>query len=143
MGNWQIDIIGTTDLSHKILDRARLGRFAQLEISRGLPANYLVKYFKRHGLEWEVCEQVRSMVRFQQLDLREIPRKFGSFDLALCRNVLIYFDVDTKRKIVQSIRANMASGGMLLLGSAETLMNLDAGFERKLAAGAAYYRDER
>lgn len=139
LGSWQIDILGT-DLSHQILDRARLGRFAQIEISRGLPASYLVKYFKRHGLEWEVCEPVRRMVRFQQLDLREVPRSFGTFDLALCRNVLIYFDLDTKRKIVQSIRANMASGGMLLLGSAETLMNLDAGFERKLAGIAAYYQ---
>lgn len=139
MGTWQIDILGT-DLSHQILDRARLGRYAQIEISRGLPAAYLVKYFKRHGLEWEVCEQVRRMVRFQQLDLREIPRSLGSFDLALCRNVLIYFDVDTKRKILSSIRSNMASRGMLLLGSAETLMNLDAGFERKLAGMAAYYQ---
>jgi chemotaxis protein methyltransferase CheR len=139
MGSWQIDIVGT-DLSHQILERARLGRFAQLEISRGLPASYLVKYFKRHGLEWEVSEQVRRMVRFQQLDLREIPRAFGSFDLALCRNVLIYFDLETKRHIVQAIRSNMAPGGMLLLGSVETLMNLDVGFERKLAGTAAYYQ---
>jgi len=139
LGSWQIDILGT-DLSHQILDRARQGRYAQIEISRGLPAAFLVKYFKRHGLEWEVSEQVRRMVRFQQLDLREIPRSFGSFDLALCRNVLIYFDLATRREIVQSIRANMAPRGVLLLGSAETLMNLDASFERKLAGPAAYYQ---
>lgn len=138
LGSWQIDILGT-DLSHQILTRARAGRYAQIEISRGLPAAYLVKYFKRHGLEWEVSDQVRRMVRFDQLDLRQIPRSFGPFDLALCRNVLIYFDLETKRKIVQAIRATMAPGAILMLGSAETLLNLDAGMTRKMAGTAAYY----
>ncbi len=138
LGSWQVDILGT-DLSHQILTRAREGRYAQIEISRGLPAAYLVKYFKRHGLEWEVSDQVRRMVRFEQLDLRQVPRLFGPFDLALCRNVLIYFDLETKRKIVQSIRATMIAGGILMLGSAETLLNLDAGLTRKIAGTAAYY----
>jgi chemotaxis protein methyltransferase CheR len=138
MASWQIDILGT-DLSHQIIERARIGRYAQIEVNRGLPAPYLVKYFKRHGLEWEVCDPVRRMVRFQQADLRQIPRLFGPFDLVLCRNVLIYFDIETKRKILQSIRPMMAPRGILLLGGAETLLNLDAGFERKLAGPAVYY----
>ena len=140
MGNWQLDILGT-DISHKILDRARKGRYAQIEVSRGLPASYLVRYFKRNGLEWEVTDTVRKMVRFQQLDLRHIPKAWGPFDLTLCRNVLIYFDIETKRKIVQGVRATMNSGGMLLLGSAETLLNIDVGLERKLAGTAAYYQN--
>ena len=139
LGSWQIDILGT-DLSHQILERARVGRYAQMEINRGLPSAYLVKYFKRHGLEWEVSDQVRRMVRFQQLDLRQIPRMFGPFDLVLCRNVLIYFDVETKRKIVQAIQATMTPGSMLLLGSAETLLNLESKLDRKLAGAAAYYQ---
>ena len=139
LGSWQIEILGT-DLSHQILARARAGRYAQIEINRGLPAAYLVKHFKRHGLEWEVSDAVRRMVRFEQLDLRQIPRLMGPFDLALCRNVLIYFDLDTKRKIVQSIRTTMAPGGILVLGSAETLLNLDAGLERKVAGAAGYYQ---
>ena len=139
LGSWQIDILGT-DLSHQILERARVGRYAQMEINRGLPAPYLVKYFKRHGLEWEVSDQVRRMVRFQQLDLRQIPRMYGPFDLVLCRNVLIYFDLETKRKIVQAIQATMTPGSMLLLGSAETLLNLESTLERKLAGSAAYYQ---
>jgi chemotaxis protein methyltransferase CheR len=138
MGTWQIDILGT-DLSHRIIERARVGRYAQIEVNRGLPAAYLVKYFKRHGLEWEVSETVRRMVRFQQIDLRQIPRMMGPFDLVLCRNVLIYFDLETKRKILQSIRPTMAASGMLLLGGSETLLNLDAGFNRKLAGSAVYY----
>jgi chemotaxis protein methyltransferase CheR len=138
MGTWQIDIFGT-DLSHRIIERARVGRYAQIEVNRGLPAAYLVKYFKRHGLEWEVADTVRRMVRFQQIDLRHIPRGLGPFDLVLCRNVLIYFDLETKLKILQSIRPAMAPGGLLLLGGSETLLNLDAGFHRKLAGTAVYY----
>lgn len=138
MGTWQIDILGT-DLSHRILDRARTARYAQIEVNRGLPAAYLVKYFKRHGLEWEVNETVRRMVRFQQIDLRHIASSLGPFDLVLCRNVLIYFDLETKRRILQSIRNTMGASGILLLGGSETLLNLDAGFERKLAGSAVYY----
>jgi chemotaxis protein methyltransferase CheR len=139
MGAWQIDIVGT-DLSHQILERAKVGRFAQIEVNRGLPAPYLVKYFKRHGLEWEVSDQVRRMCRFQQADLRQLPRNLGPFDLVLCRNVLIYFDIETKRKILQSIRTTMGAGGILLLGGAETLLNMDAGFDRRLAGSAVYYQ---
>lgn len=138
MASWKIDILGT-DLSHRILDRARAGRYAQIEVNRGLPAAYLAKYFKRHGLEWEVCEPVRRMVRFQQADLRQLPRLLGPFDLVLCRNVLIYFDMETKAKILQSIRSTMAHGGILLLGGSETLLNIDACFERKLTGPAVYY----
>jgi chemotaxis protein methyltransferase CheR len=136
---WQIDILGT-DLSHQILERAKIGRFAQIEVNRGLPAPYLVKYFKRHGLEWEVSDQVKKMVRFQQADLRQFPRNLGPFDLVLCRNVLIYFDLETKRKILQSIRATISPNGILLLGGSETLLNLDAGFDRKLSGAAVYYQ---
>jgi chemotaxis protein methyltransferase CheR len=82
---------------------------------------------------------VRRMVRFQQADLRQLPRLLGSFDVVLCRNVLIYFDMETKSKILQSIRGTMATGGILLLGGSETLLNIDASFERKLAGPAVYY----
>jgi chemotaxis protein methyltransferase CheR len=139
MAAWQIDIFGT-DLSHQILERAKIGRFAQIEVNRGLPAPYLAKYFKRHGLEWEVSDQVKKMCRFQQADLRQLPRSMGPFDLVLCRNVLIYFDLETKRKILQSIRATMGAGGILLMGGAETLLNMDAGFDRKIAGAAVYYQ---
>jgi chemotaxis protein methyltransferase CheR len=138
MGTWQIDILGT-DLSHRILERARLGRYAQIEVNRGLPAAYLAKYFKRHGLEWEVSDAVRKMVRFQQVDLRHIPRMLGAFDLVLCRNVLIYFDLETKREILNTMRELMNPQGVLLLGGAETLLNIDAGFHRRLAGAAVYY----
>jgi len=139
LSTWQIDILGT-DLSRQILEKARAGRFAQIEINRGLPAVYLAKYFKRQGLEWEVSDQVRRMVRFEPLDLRQIPASLHSFDLVLCRNVMIYFDMDTKRKIVQALRGTMAAGGVLLLGSAETLLNLDNSLERKVAGTAVYYQ---
>jgi chemotaxis protein methyltransferase CheR len=118
-GDWQIDIVGT-DLSEQILERARAGKYMQIEVNRGLPAPYLVKYFRREGLDWQLKDQIRRMVRFRRFDLRQSMHGLGPFDVVMCRNVLIYFDVDTKKKILGEIRRVMQQGGYLLLGGAET-----------------------
>ncbi len=139
--DWNIDILGT-DLNEKMVERARHGAFAQMEVNRGLPATYLVKYFERHDLEWCVKPILRRMVRFEKFDLRQPMRVMTSFDFVLCRNVLIYFDVDTKRKILAQISRIMPAGGYLLLGAAETTMNLSEAFERHVIEGASFYRNK-
>jgi chemotaxis protein methyltransferase CheR len=126
---WNIQILAT-DLSEQIIERARQGRYPQIEVNRGLPANYLVKYFDRHGLDWQIKDHVRSMVRYETFDLRNSMRSKGLFDVILCRNVLIYFDVETKKKILRELRACLFSGGHLLLGGAESTLNLDNEFTR-------------
>ena len=135
---WNIRIFGT-DINTQIIDRARIGRYMQIEVNRGLPARYLVKYFHRVGLEWQIKDEVRRMVEFAQFDLRQKMTNMGPFDLVLCRNVLIYFDTETKRKILGEIRGVLAQKGLLVLGSAETTMNLDDRFIRRPIDQATFY----
>jgi chemotaxis protein methyltransferase CheR len=136
---WKVQILGT-DLNQQILDKAAAGKYLQIEVNRGLPAKYLVKYFTRAGLDWQICDALRSMVKFQRFDLRTSMSSFGPFDLIFCRNVLIYFDVDTKKQILASIRRTMSPGGLLALGAAETTINLDSAYTRVVHGAATFYQ---
>jgi len=137
--DWNIEILGT-DISNQILDRARAARYLQIEMNRGLPASLLVKYFQRAGLEWQVKDDVRRMARFTTLDLRDNMTPLGYFDVVLCRNVLIYFDLETRKRIFAGMRGQMFPGAYLVLGSSETTFNLDATFERKTMGGSTVYQ---
>ncbi len=134
----QVEIIAT-DLSEQVLARARAGRYVQFEISRGLPTPLLLKHFSKVGLDWQLDAEVRAMVRFEKMDLRGNLSGIGPCDLVLCRNVLIYFNADTKRQILASIARTLNPGGLLVLGCAETLLNLDHGFERKQFGQSTFY----
>lgn len=129
LAGWNLQILGT-DLSYQILDRARSGQYLQIEVNRGLPAQLLVKYFQRTGRQWQIKEEVRRMVRFTPFDLRQPMNTLGPFDLVLCRNVLIYFELETRRRILTNLRTTIVPGGYLLLGSSETTFNLDESFVR-------------
>jgi chemotaxis protein methyltransferase CheR len=133
--DWNINILGT-DFSSAIVGRARAGKYHQIEVNRGLPASLLVKHFTRSGVEWQLSDAVSRMVRFETIDLRDSMRSLGPFDLVFCRNVLIYFDAETKSKILKEIHGTLFRGGWLLLGGAETAFGVDEHFER-LAIGSA------
>jgi len=134
-----VEILGT-DLSEQILDRAREGKYVQFEVNRGLPAPYLVKYFRREGLDWQLKDEIRSMVKFRRFDLRQPMAGLGKFDIVFCRNVLIYFDVKTKIEILNQILSVLNPGGYLILGGAETTLNLQGSFERVPIGTTAAYR---
>lgn len=136
---WKVQIFGT-DLNQQILDKAAAGRYLQIEVNRGLPAKYLVKYFTRAGLDWQISDALRAMVKFQRFDLRTSMSSFGPFDLIFCRNVLIYFDVETKKQILASLRRTMNPGGLLALGAAETTINLDSAYTRVVHGAATFYQ---
>lgn len=137
--DWSIEIVGT-DLSEQILARARQGRYAQIEVNRGLPVAYLVKYFTREGLDWQLKPEVTRMVSFRKMDLRDSFRGMGPFDVVFCRNVLIYFDTETKKKILGAIRSTIQPGGYLALGGAETSVLVSDLFERVSIGQATLYR---
>jgi len=118
MGGWDIEIFGT-DLSRKTVARAKAGRYHQIEVNRGLPAALLVKYFRRSGVEWQLSDPILRMARFEHFDLRQSMRTLGPFDLVFCRNVMIYFDAETKRNILRELHGTLFRGGWLLLGGAE------------------------
>ena len=139
-GNWDIQIVAT-DLSSKILERARTGRFFQIEVNRGLPASLLVKYFQRCEREWQIQESVRRMVSFVPFDLRDDMSVLGKFDIVLCRNVLIYFDVPSRKKILAGISQVLFPGGYLLMGSSETTFSLSGSYSRRCLDKAVFYQN--
>jgi chemotaxis protein methyltransferase CheR len=125
----EVEILGT-DLSAQVLERARQGVYLPFEVKRGLSPACLNRHFTHNGLQWQLKDEVRRRVRFQQLDLRCDFRFLGVFDLILCRNVLIYFDLPTKSQILDRIHGMLLPGAKLVLGHAETVLNLHPGFER-------------
>jgi chemotaxis protein methyltransferase CheR len=138
-GDWNLQILAT-DLSSQILDRAAAGRYLQIEVNRGLPAAMLVKYFRREGLDWQLKDEVRRMVRFAPLDLRQQLRGMGPYDLVLCRNVLIYFDMETRKKIIAGLQGSLVPGGYVMLGASETTFNLDESLIRKTIRNTIVYQ---
>jgi len=139
LGDWRIRILGT-DLSERILERARAGKYLQIEVNRGLPVAALIRHFERAGLDWQLKDEVRRMVQFKSFDLRQSMAALGPFDVVFCRNVLIYFDAETKKKILDQIHGTLFRGGHLLLGGSETTLNVTNRFERKILAQTVLYQ---
>jgi len=126
---WNIKLIAS-ELSAEMLARAREGRYSQLEVNRGLPAKLLVKYFRQHGVDWQIAEELRSRVEFVAINLAGYWPVLPPMDIILMRNVLIYFGVETKKKLLRKARQLLRQDGLLFLGGAETTFNLDDSFER-------------
>lgn len=136
---WNVQILAT-DINKTVLARAREGLYKQLEVNRGLPATALVKHFDRVGTDWQVKESLRRMISFQELNLLDRWPLFTAQDVVFMRNVLIYFDVQTKRSILERVRQNLRPDGYLLLGGAETTVNIDDGFGHVRAGQTVYYQ---
>jgi chemotaxis protein methyltransferase CheR len=135
---WDVRVLAS-DLSEQMVRRTSAGRYSQLEINRGLPAARLVRHFSRAGTEWQVNEPLRRLVEVRQLNLAAPFPPLPPIDVTFLRNVLIYFQVDSRRQILQRVRQVLRPGGYLLLGAAETTLDLDA-FERVPHDKATVYR---
>jgi chemotaxis protein methyltransferase CheR len=129
-----------SDLGRDVLAAAEAASFSQLEVNRGLPAALLVRYFRRHGLRWELTEPVRAMVTFRQINLARPLPALPAMDVVFLRNVLIYFDEATKVEALTRVAGAMRPGGYLILGSAETLRHLDDRYERVQTDRTVCYR---
>lgn len=137
---WNVRLWGT-DLSAEILDRARAGLFNQTEVNRGLPMQLLMKYFRRDGAHWEISSDIRSMVRFEPVNLIESwPSVLKSVDVVFLRNVLIYFSTDTKRQILSKVRECISDDGVLFLGGSESIMRLTDAFQQIQVGRSIYYK---
>jgi chemotaxis protein methyltransferase CheR len=124
LASWDVKLLAT-DFSAKVLARCRAGRYSQQEVDRGLPPALLQRYFTKQDNEWTVKDQLRVGVEFRELNLLDSWFNLGRFDIVFMRNVLIYFDPETKRMLFGKIRKVMAGDGYLLLGGAESPLNLD------------------
>jgi chemotaxis protein methyltransferase CheR len=132
--------ITATDISREMVARTRAGRFSQLEVNRGLPAPMLVRHFTRVGTEWEVAPTLRRMVAARECNLAAPLPPIGPFDVVYLRNVLIYFDLPTKRSILRRVRALLRPDGWLFLGAAETTLGVDDSWERVVVGRCSAYR---
>lgn len=118
-----------TDISARVLEVARQARYSDREVQRGVPADVRERYFRREGDGWVVCERVRRLVTFRRLNLVQPLVGLGHFDVIFCRNVLIYFDDDTRRQIASRLHHLLSPGGLLVLGSVENLYGVSTRFE--------------
>lgn len=126
---WKIHIIGS-DLSREMVARAKSGIYSQFEAQRGLPVTHLVKYFQQiEGDRWQLKENIREMVEFREGNLLTDFGVEGPFDIVYCRNVLIYFDMPTKARVLSSISEILQPDGFLLLGGAETVLGVSDKFK--------------
>jgi chemotaxis protein methyltransferase CheR len=132
--------ITATDISREMVERTRAGRFSQLEVNRGLPAPMLVRHFRRAGSEWEVAPGLRRMVTARECNLAAPLPRMGPFDVVYLRNVLIYFDLPTKRAILRRVRELMRPDGWLFLGAAETTLGVDDSWSRVVLGRSSAYR---
>ncbi|MBK6421157.1 MAG: protein-glutamate O-methyltransferase CheR [Gemmatimonadetes bacterium] len=136
---WDVSILAT-DLSRDMVRRTQQASYGQLEMNRGLPAPLLVKYFDRQGTRWQVKPDLRRWVQAREMNLMEGWPPLPRFDVIFLRNVLIYFDLDTKRAILRRARQALRPDGFLLLGSAETTVMVDDAWERVVVGGSVAYR---
>jgi chemotaxis protein methyltransferase CheR len=128
LAGWRVEVIAT-DLSQEVLEKSKAGLYSQFEVQRGLPIQMLVKYFKQNGEFWQINPDIRAMVQHRQLNLLHDFSGLGTFDVIFCRNVLIYFDQDTKINIFNRLCRIMEPDGFLVLGAAETVVGLTDTFK--------------
>jgi len=137
---WKIQLVGT-DINAAVLARAKEGRYSDLEVKRGVPPTDLTRWFQRAGTEWQVRDELKKDMDFRILNLIAPWPSLPQFDVVFLRNVLIYFDVETKQKILARVAAAMRPGGILLLGGVESTLNLCNKFaEVQLGRSACFRR---
>ena len=125
---WNIEIIGT-DICSQVLKKASDGVYSQFEVQRGLPIQMLIKYFKQDGDVWKINDDIKKMVKFKPYNLLDSFAALGAFDVIYCRNVLIYFDQETKGQVLDKMGRCLAKDGALFLGAAETVLGITDAFQ--------------
>jgi chemotaxis protein methyltransferase CheR len=128
LSGWRVEIVAT-DLSQEVLEKSKAGLYSQFEVQRGLPIQMLVKHFTQTGEPWQLNADIRAMVQHRQLNLLQDFSHLGTFDVIFCRNVLIYFDQDTKVGIFERISRMLEPDGVLALGAAETVVGISDAFK--------------
>jgi chemotaxis protein methyltransferase CheR len=128
LAGWRIEILAT-DLSQAVLEKSKAGIFSQFEVQRGLPIQMLVKHFTQVGELWQLNADIRAMVQHRQLNLLQDFSHLGTFDVIFCRNVMIYFDQDTKTGIFDRLAKVLEADGVLALGAAESVVGISDAFK--------------
>lgn len=134
------EIIGT-DISDEMLQRAKLAEYDYLAMSRGIEEKFKSEYFEPVGKDkFRVKSNVRALTQFKSLNLLGSYQSLGRFDIIFCRNVLIYFSPEVKKKILQKFAACLQEGGILFLGASESISSLTDEFTMVRCQSGLYYR---
>jgi chemotaxis protein methyltransferase CheR len=136
---WNYEIMGS-DISTEMIKRAETAEYSQVEVNRGLPASQLVQYFERAGAHWRITPGLRRNVSFKLMNLTAPLPPLPPFDVIFLRNVLIYFDVATKKSVLRNVARLLRPDGWLFLGAAETTIGIDDNYERVAAGRTSAYR---
>jgi chemotaxis protein methyltransferase CheR len=123
---WTFDILAT-DVSASVVARGRAGRYSQFEIQRGLPVRTMLKWFEQQNDDWVVDPRIRRSVRFATHNL--LSKAPGRFDVIFCRNVLMYFQAETRARLFDHLADALDPGGILVLGAGETVIGQTARFK--------------
>lgn len=134
---WDVTI-DASDVSSRAIRKASSGIYTQGEVNRGLPVRKLLRYFRQAEKDWELIPDIVSRVNFKVENLLK-EKAFSSYDLILCRNVLIYFDATTKREILTKIYQRLKPDGYLLLGGAERIFSVTNQFKPNPVDSLVYY----
>lgn len=129
-----------TDISSDVISMAETGSFDNISISRGLEEEYKSRYFTSHGRVWRLNEEIKSRVRFQQLNLIASSFPYGQFDIIFCRNVLIYFSEKYKKQVMKNITAALKPGGVLFMGSSELFEDFSCFYTMEQYRNGIYYK---
>jgi len=141
LSDWSVKILAS-DLNPNVVQKARKGVYSSLEVNRGLPATMLVQFFTQQGDLFSINEDLKRWITFFDQNLISswnIPQ----VDILFMRNVLIYFDTDTKRQLFEKIKGVLAPDGYLFLGTAESPYRIVEGFSKVEGAANVYRRDEK
>jgi chemotaxis protein methyltransferase CheR len=142
LAGFRVDILAT-DISDEVLEKAKAGVYSQFEVQRGLPIQYLIKFFTQVGDCWQIAPEIRAMVQFRPFNLLQDLGPLGIFDVVFCRNVLIYFEHETKTAMLDRIARQIERDGYLVLGAAETVVGLTDQFKPLTDRRGLYVRNEK
>lgn len=136
---WKLHILAT-DISTAAIARAQSGIFSQIDVQRGLAINDLLRWFEPVGDDWKVSEDLRRMIEFRVDNLFDSHAPKGNYDLILCRNVLLYFSLDMRRKVFEQLAGHSRPGGYLVLGAGETVIGQTEDFAASKDLRGSYER---
>lgn len=141
LDSWEVKILGS-DVNTEMLEQARRGRYSTLEMNRGVPADVRARYFEPVGNDWQIRDCIRNLVEFRWLNLADPLPLLPACDVILLRNVLIYFDLETKTKVLERVLRYLRPDGYLFLGGAEATVSWEMLIPEQ-ANGATFYRVQR
>ncbi len=139
LSDWNIRITGT-DVAGKVVAKAKEGVFNQSEINRGISPPMLAKYFTRSDENWKLRDEIRNMVQFRTMNLKNDWPSMARMDIIFLRNVLIYMDNESRKTIFGRAHRLLQSHGFLFLGAAETTFNISDLFKRADWKGAGCFQ---